>query len=142
MHGMHTPKWSQISDVIVTRLFKILWDNLWTLHTLSKGKYQTQIYSIINDIHCILFITIFQFTDWAGVAQRLCNRLPRSDPGFESRWGRASRPSQGTVNGALSLNDLVVDGTLNTTNQTNQPIHWYNKYVWSFKKTTLIFKFC
>ena len=41
----------------------------------------------------------------AGVAQRLCNGLPRNDPGFDSRWGwgrsknRASRPSQGTVNG-------------------------------------------
>ena len=30
---------------------------------------------------------------------------------------RASRPSQGTVNGDASLNDLAVDGTLNTTNQ-------------------------
>ena len=39
----------------------------------------------------------------SGVAQRLCKRLPRNDPGFDSRWGRcknrASRPSQGTVNG-------------------------------------------
>ena len=39
----------------------------------------------------------------AGVAQRLYNGLPRNDPGFDSRWGRcknrASRPSQGTVNG-------------------------------------------
>ena len=41
----------------------------------------------------------------AGVVQRLCNGLPRNDPGFESRWGRcknrASRPSQGTVNGSV-----------------------------------------
>ena len=36
---------------------------------------------------------------------------------------RASRPSQGTVNGVPSLNDLLVDGTLNTT---NQPIRLYN----------------
>ena len=43
----------------------------------------------------------------AGVAQRLCNGLPRDDPGFDSQWerckNRASRPSQGTVNvGAVS----------------------------------------
>ena len=47
----------------------------------------------------------------------LCNGLPHNDPKFESLWGwckhRASRPSQGTVN------DLAVDGTLNTTNQPN-----------------------
>ena len=57
----------------------------------------------------------------AGVAQRLCNGLSRNDPGLDSLWerckNRASRPSQGTVNGAPSLNDLTVDGTLNTTNQ-------------------------
>ena len=39
----------------------------------------------------------------AGVAQQLCNGLPRDGPGFDSRWGwcknRTSRPSQGTVNG-------------------------------------------
>ena len=39
----------------------------------------------------------------AGMAQRLCNGLPRNDPGFNSRRGRcknrASRPLQGTVNG-------------------------------------------
>ena len=58
----------------------------------------------------------------AGVAQQLCNGLPRNDPGFGSWWGRcknqASRPLQGTVNGvAVSKNDQAVDGTLNTTNQ-------------------------
>ena len=41
--------------------------------------------------------------DGAGVAQRLCNGLPRNDPGFDSWWGRcksrASCPSQGIVNG-------------------------------------------
>ena len=47
------------------------------------------------------------FHSGAGVAQRLCNGLPRNDPGLDSRWGwcknRASRPSQGTVNeGAVS----------------------------------------
>ena len=47
----------------------------------------------------------------AGVAQQLCNGLPRYGPGFDSN------PSQGTVNGVLSLNSLAVDGTLNTTNQ-------------------------
>ena len=39
----------------------------------------------------------------AGMAQRLCNGLPRDGPGLNSRleWckNRASRPSQGTVNG-------------------------------------------
>ena len=33
---------------------------------------------------------------------------------------RASRPSQGIVNGVPSLNDLAVDGTLNTTNQSTK----------------------
>ena len=50
----------------------------------------------------------------AGVVQRLCNDLPRNDPGFNSRWEcctkQASRPSQGTVN------DLVVNGMLYYTN--------------------------
>ena len=39
----------------------------------------------------------------AGVAQRLCNGLPRDGLGFDSQWewckNRASRPLQGTVNG-------------------------------------------
>ena len=39
----------------------------------------------------------------AGVAQRLCNGLPRNDTEFDSRWrrckNRGSRPSQVTVNG-------------------------------------------
>ena len=43
----------------------------------------------------------------AGVAQRLCNGLPRGGHGFDSRWelckSRVSRPSQRTVNvGAVS----------------------------------------
>ena len=67
------------------------------------------------------------YPNGVGVAQWLCNGLQRNDPGFDSRWGRcrnwASSPSQGTVNGggATSLNDLVVDGTLNTTNQPTKP---------------------
>ena len=39
-------------------------------------------------------------------------------------WG--SPPSQGTVNrggGGASLNDLAVDGTLNTTNQPKINVH-------------------
>ena len=51
----------------------------------------------------------------AGVAQQLCNELSRDGPWFDSRWerckNRASRPSQGTVNGVPSLNDLAVYGT-------------------------------
>ena len=39
----------------------------------------------------------------AGAAQRLCNGLPCDGPGFDSRLerciNRASRHSQGTVNG-------------------------------------------
>ena len=39
----------------------------------------------------------------AGVAPLLCNGLPPDGPGFDSRWERckyrASRLSQGTVNG-------------------------------------------
>ena len=39
----------------------------------------------------------------AGVAQRLCNGLPRDDPGFDSPWeqckNRTACPSQRTVNG-------------------------------------------
>ena len=49
------------------------------------------------------------------MAQRLCNGLPHDGPGFNSRLkqckNRASRPSQGTVNGGAVLNDLAVDGT-------------------------------
>ena len=51
-------------------------------------------------------------TDYRGC---IMDHLPCNDLGFGSRWGRcknrASRPSQGTVN------NLAVDGTLNTTNQ-------------------------
>ena len=54
------------------------------------------------------------------MTQRKCNGLPRDGPGFDFRWelckNRASYPSQGAVNGGTSLNDLAVDGTLNTTN--------------------------
>ena len=58
----------------------------------------------------------------AAVAQRVCNGLPRNDPGFDFPLGtvkkkRASRPSQETVNWVPSLDDLAVDGTFNTTNQ-------------------------
>ena len=60
-----------------------------------------------------------------GVAQPLCNGLPRVCLEFDSRWerckNRASRPSQGTVNGGAALNDSAVDGTLNTTNQPTVP---------------------
>ena len=47
---------------------------------------------------------------------------------------RASRPSQGTVNGVPSLNDLAVDGTLNTKNKKNirQRVCPFNNIV--FKK--------
>ena len=58
----------------------------------------------------------------AGVAQRLCNGLPCNDMGFNYRWGRCkNRPSQ-------TLNDLAVDGTLNTTNQPtgSRPVLMYN----------------
>ena len=55
------------------------------------------------------------------MAHRLCDGLPRNDPGLDSRRrrckNRAPRPSQGTVNGAQSLNDHAVDGPLNITNQ-------------------------
>ena len=51
---------------------------------------------------------------------KLCERvLHLSTVGGLCKY-RASRPSQGTVNGVPSLNDLAVDGMLNTTNlQTN-----------------------
>ena len=49
------------------------------------------------------------------MAQRKRNGLPRDGLGFDTRWERciyrASRPSQGTVNGVPSLNDLAVEGT-------------------------------
>ena len=49
---------------------------------------------------------------------QLYNGLPCDGPGFDSRWercrNRATRPSQETVNGVPFLNDLGVDGTLNT----------------------------
>ena len=69
----------------------------------------------------------------AGVAQRLYKGLPRDGPGFDYRLGRckdpAARPSQGTVNGVPSLNDLAVDGTLNTTNQPTLFESFYSNYV-------------
>ena len=41
--------------------------------------------------------------DRVELTWRLCNGLPRNGPGFDSRWerckNRASRPSQGQVNG-------------------------------------------
>ena len=37
----------------------------------------------------------------AGVAQRLCNRLPRNDLGGDGEKKQASRPLQGTVNGGV-----------------------------------------
>ena len=71
-------------------------------------------------------ITIYWISELAGagMAQQLCNGLPRNDLGFDSQWGRcknqASHPSQETENGGTpSLNDRAVDGTLNTTNQPN-----------------------
>ena len=49
------------------------------------------------------------------MAERQGNGLPSDGLEFNSRWERciyrASGPSQGTVNGVLSLNDLAVDGT-------------------------------
>ena len=55
----------------------------------------------------------------AGVAQRFCNGLPCDNLGFDSQWeqckNRASRPSQGTVNGGAV--SKWVDGTLNINNQ-------------------------
>ena len=67
-----------------------------------------------------------------GVAQRLRNGLPRDGPGFDFRWvrckKRASRPSLGTVNGVPSLNDLVVDWTLNTTNRPTSFLVENGKY--------------
>ena len=57
----------------------------------------------------------------AGGAQRLCNGLPRNYSGFDSRWGRCKTElnvlRKGQLMGVPSLNDLNVDGTLNTTNQ-------------------------
>ena len=47
--------------------------------------------------------------------------MPRDGPGFDSRWERsiyrASRSSQGTVNGVPSLNDLAVEGCKTQTNK-------------------------
>ena len=56
--------------------------------------------------------TQFLSTDYgADLAQWLCNGPSRNDPGFDSRWGRCKNrapcPSQGTVIGALSLNDPI-----------------------------------
>ena len=44
-------------------------------------------------------------------------RRQQRRPTSEQCIYRASRPSQGTVNGVPSLNDLAVEGTLNTINQ-------------------------
>ena len=54
-------------------------------------------------------------TTAAAITTIICNGLPCNSPEFDFRWerckNRASRSSQGTVNGVLSLNDLAVDGT-------------------------------
>ena len=61
----------------------------------------------------------------AVVAQRLCNGLSCSGPRFDSRWerckSRASRPSQGTVNGVPSVYELAINGT-QPTQPTNQKL--------------------
>ena len=74
--------------------------------------------------HLIRNFQLFSINPGASVAQRQRNELPRDGPGFDSRSRhciyRASRPSQGTVNGVPSLNDLAVDGTLNTNKQIHK----------------------
>ena len=68
----------------------------------------------------VYFNPLLLFESRMELAWHSGNGLPRDGPGFDSQWelceNRASCPSQGTVNGVLSLNDLAVDGTLNTTN--------------------------
>ena len=59
-----------------------------------------------SSLKSVNIISIIHYLRW-GVVQRLCNGLPRKDPGFDSWWGQcknqASRPSQGTViGGAVS----------------------------------------
>ena len=49
----------------------------------------------------------------SGVAQRLCNGLPREGPLIDSRWERCKNRASGVP----CLNGLAVEGTLNTTNQ-------------------------
>ena len=60
----------------------------------------------------------------AGVAQRLCNGLSPDGPGFGVKPELHVLP-KGQLIGVPSINDLAVDGTLNTTNQptiTQTPI--------------------
>ena len=56
----------------------------------------------------------------AGVAQRLCNGLPRNDPGFDFRWGRCKNHlhvlRKGHLMRMVSLNDLAVDCETQPTN--------------------------
>ena len=68
----------------------------------------------VSICHGVHYIVIYNIVCGACVAQRLCNGLPRDGPEFDSCWERC--PSQGTVNGGDAVNDLAVDGTLNTTN--------------------------
>ena len=55
------------------------------------------------DFHTMLFVINDCDTSGACVVQRYSNGLPHDGPGFDSRWDRciyrASRPSQGTLNG-------------------------------------------
>ena len=77
----------------------------------------------VNSVSDAMFLTKFTFENsdtfkieqslqtylcGACVAQRWCNGLPRDGPGFDSQWERciyrASRTSQGTVNGSVVSN--------------------------------------
>ena len=54
----------------------------------------------------MLYVILYNYTlEGAGMAQRLCNGLPQTSPGFESQWvrckNRASRPLQWTVYGGV-----------------------------------------
>ena len=83
------------SDMLYRELYKQLTRNRKTHESFQKYIKFHILYTRIQNIHRV------------GVAQRLCNGLPRNDPGFDSRWGRcknrASRPLQGTfIGGAIS----------------------------------------
>ena len=55
---------------------------------------------------------------WAALPNSNPNAcVPMQGGSLHHFYDGGSRPSQGTANGVPSLNDLTVDGTLNTTNQ-------------------------
>ena len=98
---------------------KFLMLRFFSIHNVLKRNHTSVHQSFIDHLFAMPMVVVFvdeicltfraraEGTFWhgedAGVAKRLCIGLPYDDPGFDYRWvrcnNRASRPSQGTMNG-------------------------------------------